>query len=102
MKKSTGIKMNRRRFLAMSGLAVMGTVAATGTYLSINDESKNIVVEKVTIPIKNLHPALEGFTIAQMADFHFQLFSGGFRLPNHHSSKKPSPCATPYRPTLLC
>ncbi len=75
MKESTGTKISRRRFLAMGGLAVMGTVAASATYFAANDESQDIVVEKVTIPIKNLHPALEGFTISQMADFHLRPFT---------------------------
>ena len=75
MKNIIGTKINRRQFLTVSSLAVMGTVAASATYLSIKDESQNIVVEKVTIPIKNLHPSLEGFTIAQMADFHLRPFT---------------------------
>ncbi len=75
MNVSTKTKISRRRFLAMGGLAVMGTVAASSLYFSAHDESQDIVVERVTIPIKNLHPALEGFTIAQMADFHLRPFT---------------------------
>lgn len=75
MKNVIGTKISRRRFLAMGGLAVMGSVAASATYFAAHDESQNIVVEKVTIPIKNLHPSLEGFTIVQMSDFHLRPFT---------------------------
>jgi len=34
------------------------------------------VVDRVQIPIKNLDPALEGFTIAFLSDFHLYPFSG--------------------------
>ena len=75
MSVEAGMKMSRRRFLAMSGLAAMGTMAVSAAYFNANDESQDVVVEKVTIPIKNLHPSLEGFTIAQMADFHLRPFT---------------------------
>jgi predicted MPP superfamily phosphohydrolase len=36
----------------------------------VNDESQDPVVDRVQIPIKGLHPGLEGFTILQMTDIH--------------------------------
>jgi len=42
----------------------------TSAYLYLNDESEMVTVEQVTLPIPNLHPALEGFTIAQLSDIH--------------------------------
>lgn len=44
-------------------------LAAT-SYLAINDESQDPVVDRVPIRLRNLHPALEGFTILQMTDLH--------------------------------
>jgi predicted MPP superfamily phosphohydrolase len=38
--------------------------------LAVNDEADQPVVDRVPIPLKNLKPALEGFTIAVVADFH--------------------------------
>ena len=36
-------------------------------------EARWLIVESVTIPIENLDPSLEGFTIVQMSDFHVDL-----------------------------
>ena len=47
----------------------MGLVAAS-TFFYINDESQQLVVERIPIPIKNLPPGLEGFRIAQITDIH--------------------------------
>lgn len=44
-------------------------IAAT-SYLAINDESQDPVVDRITLAIKNLHTALEGFTIVQITDVH--------------------------------
>ena len=44
--------------------------------IQLNDETNNTpVVERVEIPIRNLKPALEGFTIAQLSDIHLQPFT---------------------------
>ena len=63
-------------------MALGGAVAAVGTgvaiassYLVRNDESQHIVVDRVQIPVKNLGPELEGFTIAVLADFHLYPFT---------------------------
>ena len=44
-------------------------ISAT-SYLAINDESQDPVVDHIPLAIKNLHPALEGFTIVQITDVH--------------------------------
>lgn len=36
-------------------------------------EARWLIVESVTIPIENLDPSLDGFTIVQMSDFHVDL-----------------------------
>ena len=65
------MNFSRRKFLLLAPLAVLGTtVAGAGTYLYLNDESQQLTVERVRIPLKNLPPGLEGFTIALLADFH--------------------------------
>jgi predicted MPP superfamily phosphohydrolase len=65
------MKFSRRKFLMLAPVAVLGTtVAAASTYLYLNDESQQLTVEQIQIPIKNLKPGLEGFTIALLADFH--------------------------------
>ncbi len=64
------IDLNRREFLKVAGLAVGGGLVAASSYLAINDESQDPVVDQVPIRIKNLHPALEGFTLLQMTDQH--------------------------------
>ena len=54
----------------MGSLALAGGLAATTGYLYLNDEADHPVVEHIQLPIKGLHEALEGFTIAVLADFH--------------------------------
>ncbi len=63
-------KISRRKFLGLGAAAFLGGIAVGGTYLYINDESKEPVVEKVQIPIRALPESLEGFTIAILSDFH--------------------------------
>ncbi|GAB4432002.1 MAG: hypothetical protein Kow0031_13290 [Anaerolineae bacterium] len=54
----------------------MGATVAAGTaYFSLQDESNEPVVDRVQIPVKNLPAAIEGFTIAVMADFHLYPFT---------------------------
>lgn len=62
--------MNRREFLKTAGVALSGSVVAASSYLVVNDESQDPVVDRVEIPITGLHPGLEGFTILQMTDIH--------------------------------
>ena len=64
------INLNRREFLKVAGLAAGGGVVTATSYLVVNDESQEPVVDRVQIPIKGLHPGLEGFTILQMTDIH--------------------------------
>lgn len=47
-----------------------GGLVTTTSYLAINDEAQNPVIERILIPISNLHPALDGFTILQITDLH--------------------------------
>jgi predicted MPP superfamily phosphohydrolase len=63
-------RLNRRDFLKVAGIAAGGGLIAGTSYLLVNDESQDPVVDRVSIPIQNLHPDLEGFTILQMTDFH--------------------------------
>ena len=62
--------MNRREFLKVTGLAVGGGLVAATSYLAINDESQDPVIDRIPLAIKNLHSALEGFTIVQITDVH--------------------------------
>lgn len=63
-------RFSRRRFFALTGLAAAGTLVAGSTYLYFNDESEQLSVEKVTLPIAGLAPSLDGFRIAQLSDIH--------------------------------
>lgn len=62
--------LNRRDFLKVAGITVGGSLVAATSYLIVNDESQDPVVDRVPIPIRDLHPDLEGFTILLMTDFH--------------------------------
>jgi predicted MPP superfamily phosphohydrolase len=69
------LKLSRRNFLTTSAVAISATVAAGTVYLTGRDESEEPVVERVEIPLANLPPALAGFTIAVLADFHLYPFT---------------------------
>jgi uncharacterized protein len=66
------MKMNRRAFLKNFGRVVLGGgLALAGGYgYSTQIEPDWLTVERVQIPLKQLRPALEGFRIVQMSDFH--------------------------------
>lgn len=68
-------KISRRQFLGLAGVTVAGLAAATSTYLYFNNEADQLDVEQVQLPVANLHPALEGFTIAQISDIHLEPFT---------------------------
>lgn len=54
----------------------MGVTVAAGTaYFSLKNEADDPVVDQVQIPVKNLPAAIEGFTIAVLADFHLYPFT---------------------------
>jgi len=62
--------LSRRNFLRIASLSAAGSLVALAGGLSVADESQDPVVERVLIPIRGLHPALEGFSIVQMTDIH--------------------------------
>jgi predicted MPP superfamily phosphohydrolase len=66
------MRMNRRAFLKNFGRIVLGGgLALAGGYgYSTQIEPDWLTVERVQIPLKRLKPALEGFRIVQMSDFH--------------------------------
>lgn len=61
--------LSRKGFLKVGGITI-GSLFAIASGLYLVDESHDPVVDKITIPIRDLHPALEGFTIVQMTDIH--------------------------------
>jgi len=62
--------LSRRNFLKFTGAALGGGLVAATTFLYLGDESRQLSLERITIPVVNLPPAFEGFKIAQMSDFH--------------------------------
>jgi predicted MPP superfamily phosphohydrolase len=70
-------KMNRRQFLKVLGrVSIAYTGAAViGYEYGRQVEAERVVIEKVRIPLKNLKPALAGFKIVQMSDFHIEPFT---------------------------
>lgn len=66
----------RSRGLIKVGLMAVasGMLAVTGLF-AYRNEVNTLVVKRVDIPIKNLNPDLEGFTIAQLSDIHLQPYT---------------------------
>ncbi len=71
------MKTSRRSFLkALGQVAVGGSLALAGGYgYSTRVEPSWLTVEQVQIPLKNLKPALAGFKIVHMSDFHLHPFT---------------------------
>ena len=67
--------MNRREFMKLGSLFAAGGLLAKVSQVELNDETNTPVLERVEIPIRNLQPALEGFTIVQVSDIHLQPFT---------------------------
>ncbi|MGE5373755.1 MAG: metallophosphoesterase [Bacteroidota bacterium] len=67
--------MNRREFMKVGSLFAAGGLLAKVGQIEINDETNTPVLERVEIPVRNLHPALDGFTIVQLSDIHLQPFT---------------------------
>lgn len=65
----------RRKFLKLSAVAVAGMVVGAASTVYIIDESRELVVEDIQIPILNLPASLDGFTIAQLSDIHLYPFT---------------------------
>ena len=64
------MQVTRRKFLTISAAAVASLAIGTTSYLYISDESQHLVVDYIELPIADLPPALDGFTIAQLSDIH--------------------------------
>jgi uncharacterized protein len=67
--------MNRREFMKLGSLFAAGGLLAKVSQVELNDETNTPVLERVEIPIRDLQPALEGFTIVQLSDIHLQPFT---------------------------
>jgi predicted MPP superfamily phosphohydrolase len=65
-------KFKRRDFLKLTGLALAGGFTMSTALLYFNDESQELVIERISIPVNNLKPELEGFRIVQLSDIHLQ------------------------------
>jgi predicted MPP superfamily phosphohydrolase len=62
--------LNRRDFLKAAGLTVGAGLVTATSYLSINNESQDPVIDRIPLAIRNLHPVLEGLTMVQISDVH--------------------------------
>lgn len=69
--------ITRRRLLELLGLGTLSaSLAALGGYHYVTRiEPAWLDVERVTVPLKHLAPALEGLKIIQMSDFHLHPFT---------------------------
>lgn len=67
------MNLSRRQFL--KGLAGAGVACAgTGAYSTLV-EPHRISVERATVPVRDLHPGLNGFRLAVLSDFHLHPFT---------------------------
>ncbi len=67
-------KVDRRAILKMFGYTFVGSgVATLGAYgYSSRLETQWLQIERVTVPLKHLGSALDGFKVVHMSDFHLQ------------------------------
>jgi predicted MPP superfamily phosphohydrolase len=62
--------LTRRDFLKLTGTALAAGFVTTSGIVGIANQAYEPVIRRVAIPVKDLKPALEGFRIVQMTDFH--------------------------------
>ena len=65
-------KLNRRKFLYAAALAAGGMTFLGGDGLA---ESDDLSVVRVDVPLRRLPRSFDGFTIAQLSDFHYETFT---------------------------
>ncbi|MBV9182377.1 MAG: metallophosphoesterase [Acidobacteria bacterium] len=65
-------KLNRRNFLFATALAAGGVTGLAGEGFA---ETHELKVVKLEIPLERLPRSFDGFTIAQLSDFHYELFT---------------------------
>ncbi len=63
-------RFSRREFLKIFGWSFAAAVTSASGFLALNNEASQVQIFSLNLPIKGLHPALEGFKILQMSDFH--------------------------------
>jgi predicted MPP superfamily phosphohydrolase len=69
------MESSRQDFLRICGIvAASGLITLGGRLYQLN-ETRKPVVDKVTVSIRGLHPALEGFTIVQLTDIHLKPYT---------------------------
>jgi hypothetical protein len=62
--------LTRREFLKLAGAALAAGFVTTTGVVGIANQAYEPVIRRVTLPVRGLKPALEGFRIVQMTDFH--------------------------------
>jgi len=67
--------MSRRKFMAAGVLALGGSLAGATHYINRHNEAEDLVIEKVTLPVKGLAASLEGLRIVALGDFHLRPFT---------------------------
>ena len=65
-------KLNRRKFLHTAAIAAAGVTFLGGEAFA---ETKDVTVVKLDIPLRRLPPSFDGFTIAELSDFHYERFT---------------------------
>jgi uncharacterized protein len=90
-------KLNRRKFLQLGGGVLVGSALGgmvTGSYASLV-EPHHLVLERRTIRLPHLSPALDGFRMVMMSDHHLFPFTSKKLL--EHAAEQ----ANALRPDLI-
>ncbi len=73
------VDLSRRRFLKMA-LSAAAAMPFAASFYGVVAARFGKVVERVTVPIRDLPPELDGLTIVQMSDIHVGLFMSESRV----------------------
>jgi len=72
------LRLYTRRKFVLGGVAAAGVLALGGDALIVEPNHAELV--RVEVFLRRLPPAFDGFTIAQLSDFHYDPYVGGFPI----------------------
>jgi len=69
------LKLSRRDFLKMTAVGTAALTAGSSLLMGLKNEAGKPVLDFIEVPIKGLHPSVEGFKVIHITDIHLSLLT---------------------------